>query len=208
MKLGIAHAFELRRYTEMLKNVVDTSRLISFVIFSVISFLFSCADKAPRGSIPFAPVDFEINLNGLDHVLRNPLSFRVFTEQDRRFPEERFGFSGVVIVSSATANELYAYDLCCPHEKKREIKVAPQDDGTAICEGCGSVFATIYGRGTVMQGPATEELQSYLVYPLPVQPGTFRVTNGVKFFLQVVLNNLGLPRLYNFSFKVHNAIVS
>ena len=132
MKLCIARAFERRRCTKILKNIIVTQQLISFVIFSVFSFLFSCAEKTPRGSIPFAPVDFEIILNGLDHVLRNPLSFKVFTEQDRRFPEERFGFSGVVIVSSATANELYAYDLCCPHENKREIKIAPRDDDSHL----------------------------------------------------------------------------
>ncbi len=139
--------------------------------------LLTCSDEAPHDSIPFAPVNFQIDLKVLDHSLQNPLTYKIFTEQDRRYEEDRFGFSGVMVVSNATATELYAYDLCCPYEKRREIRIVPDEYGTATCENCGSSFATLYGLGTVQHGPATQSLQRYNVFPIPSRPGSFRVAN-------------------------------
>lgn len=142
----------------------------------LISFSF-CTDESPRSTVPFAPVRFQIDLNGLDHTLKNPSSFKIFTEQDRRSQDDRFGYSGVFIVSHPTGGVPFAFDLCCPHEKIRTIKVVPNNDGFATCLSCGSVFETFYGFGTVKEGPSSEPLQRYSVYALPLQPEAFQVTN-------------------------------
>lgn len=159
--------------TQGKRSVVFKLALVLFLSMS----LGACKDETPRATIPFAPVSFQIDLNGLDHPLKNALSYKTFTEQDRRSGEDRFGYSGVLVVSDATGTSLYAYDLCCPHEKRRETKIVPNDDGTAECPVCGSMFVTLYGRGTVEKGPGTEPLQRYRVIPLAVHPGMFQVVN-------------------------------
>ncbi len=134
-----------------------------------------CADQVTRQTIPYAPVNIHIDLNGLDHTLRNPLAYKVFTEKDRRTDDERFGYSGVLVTSNADGTILYAYDLCCPHENKREVRVVPEDNGTATCLTCGTVFVTQYGLGTRDKGPSTEPLQRYRIEPFA--PGVYRVVN-------------------------------
>ncbi len=157
------------------KNRVGVKIVLLLILFLPLSF---CADEAPRATIPFAPVNFLIDLNGLDHPLKSPLSYKIYTDQDRRSDEDRFGFSGLLIVSANTTETvLYAYDLCCPHEKRRDIKVIPGDNGTAACPVCGSMFVTMYGFGTVEDGPASEPLQKYRVVPFPSRAGAYRVIN-------------------------------
>lgn len=147
-----------------------------FSLFWLGLLLFiGCTDESPRQTIPYAPVNVQIDLNGLDYTLRNPLSYKVFTEKDRRTDEERFGYSGVLVVSDAAGAALYAYDLCCPHEKKREVRVVPEDNGTATCPTCGTVFVTLYGLGTPEKGPASRPLQCYRV--ISTAPGVYRVIN-------------------------------
>ena len=157
-----------------LKRVFGIKVIHVWVLFLSLS---SCMDEAPRTTIPFAPVNFQIDLNGVDHPLKNPLSYKIFTEQDRRSRDDRFGYSGVFVVMNATGTALYVYDLCCPHEKKREITVTPEDNGTAACSLCGSKFVTMYEMVAVENGPSSEPLQKYHVIPVLNHPGTYRVTN-------------------------------
>lgn len=158
-----------------LKKTVGVKVALLLVLFLPLSF---CAEEAPRATVPFAPVSFLVDLNGLDHSLNSPLSYKVYTEQDRRSDEDRFGFSGLLVVSANTTETvLYAYDLCCPHEKRRDIKVVPGDNGTAACPACGSMFVTLYGFGAVEAGPASEPLQKYRIIPFPSRAGAYRVMN-------------------------------
>ncbi len=146
-----------------------------FLLWPSLLLSIGCADELPRQTVPYAPVNVQIDLNGQDHTLRNPLAYKIFTEKDRRTDDERFGYSGVLITSNADGTVLYAYDLCCPHEKKREVRVAPEDNGTATCPTCGTVFVTLYGLGTPEKGPATRPLQCYRV--ISTAPGVYRVVN-------------------------------
>ena len=158
-----------------LKKTVVVKIVLLLILFLPLSF---CADEAPRSTIPFAPVNFLIDLNGLDHSLKSPLSYKIYTEQDRQSNEDRFGFSGLLVAAANTTETvLYAYDLCCPHEKRRDIKVVPTGNGTAACPACGSTFVTMYGFGTVEEGPASEPLQKYHVLPFPSRLGTYRIIN-------------------------------
>ena len=153
----------------------------AFTLLLLLLWLPFCSDDAPRQTVPFAPVNFQLDLNGLDHSLKNSLSFKIFTEQDRRTDNDRFGYSGVLVISGmgvttdVTGTNFYAYDLCCPHEKNRKSTIIPEEDGTATCATCGSEFVTMYGLGTPQKGPATESLQRYRV--IPTQYGTYRVVN-------------------------------
>lgn len=142
-----------------------------------------CTDETDEFTIPFAPVNFTIDLRSYDHILNNALSYKIFTEKDRRVDSDRFGYAGLLVVTDATGNGIYAYDLCCPYEDDKHIRVEPRDDGKAKCPECGSVFVTMYGNtsgdimsgfGTPERGPATEALQSYRVMR---QNGVYRITN-------------------------------
>jgi len=146
---------------------------ISFAF--LLLFFASCGKEELRQTIPFAPVNFTIDLNRFDHSLRNPLTYKVFTESDRRTPTDRTGFGGLLIVSSIDGNQIFAFDLACPCQGRNNILVTPTAYGTAVCATCNSVFVTSFGLGTVRSGTARAPLQRYHVHQQSA--GVFFVRN-------------------------------
>ena len=155
------------------------------IALSLLFTLAACVDETDRYTIPFAPVNFTVDLLGYDHKLNNALSYKVFTEKDRRVDSDRFGFAGLLVVAVVNGNtlSLFAYDLCCPYEDSKIIKVEPRSDGKAECPVCGSVYVTMdgntsghtmYGFGTPEKGPSSEALQSYRVI---LQNGVYHISN-------------------------------
>lgn len=136
------------------------------VLLLILLSAVACVDKTEEFTIPFAPVNFEVHLASYDVELRNALAYKVFTEAERRRNTDRFGFAGLLVVSDVTGNLLFAYDLCCPYEDNKSIKVLPDGNGKAECTSCGSVFVTMYGQGSVVKGPASQSLQRYRIIPL------------------------------------------
>lgn len=152
---------------------------VAFTLSLILLIVVSCGEEAPRQTVPFAAVNFRIDPNGYDIELNSPLSYKIFTEEDRRLDTDRFGYAGVLVVSDAN-RALHAFDLCCPHEDSKQVVVAPEYeghgyDGKVKCASCGSVFVTMFGLGSVESGPSTEPLQKYNVVPL--QDGSCRVIN-------------------------------
>lgn len=145
------------------------------VLLLLLLLCTACLDETERFTIPFAPVYFEVQLTSYDVELRNPMSFKVFTDAERRRDTDRFGYAGLLVVADMTGNALYAYDLCCPYEDNKSIRVVHGGNGKAECPSCGSVFVTMYGRGNVVEGPASQSLQSYRVIPL--YQDTYRISN-------------------------------
>lgn len=146
-----------------------TVALFALVLF----FAVSCVDETPRFTVPFARVYFQVDVNGLDSDL-SFFSHKVFTRG--RTLGEHTGYGGLLVFRTHDG-EIFAYDLCCPFEDKREIKVTPTDNGKAVCPECGSIFVTMYGMGSVELGPATESLQVYAVRGNFQREGVFVVTN-------------------------------
>jgi nitrite reductase/ring-hydroxylating ferredoxin subunit len=145
------------------------------ILCMLVVVVLSCVDESSHLTIPYAPVSFRIELTGPDYLLRTPLSFITLSEKEQRLPTDRLGYAGLLVVSDATANAIYAYDLCCPYEDSKVIKVVPENNGSATCPQCKSVFVTMYGQGSVVSGPASESLQKYTVIPL--QQGSYRIIN-------------------------------
>ena len=158
----------------------------SFII--LISLLLSCEDQIPQNNIPYAPVNFKLMLDSRDNILKNGLAYITFTEKDRRLDSDSFGYGGLLVVTDNTGNAIYAYDLACPYEGKKNILVVPSDVGKVKCDECESVFITFYGSeipgrgmvgfGRAELGPAAKEkisLKSYNV--LPIKYGEFRIFN-------------------------------
>ena len=148
-------------------------KIVSILCFILLGF--SCSDETPRFTVPFAPVNFRVDVGGLDHQLNGALSYKVFTENDVRTQLDRLGYGGLLLVRDHQASALFAYDLSCPYEDQRNITLTPSDDGKAVCKTCGSVFVTMYGLGSVEAGPSQEPLQRYSV--IPQSNGVFIVRN-------------------------------
>lgn len=73
---------------------------------------------------------------------------------------DRTGFGGVMLVCDPNG-ELCAYDLACPVEVRRDVRVhidpSAELAGTAVCNECGSTY-NIYGYGMPMSGEAREKM--------------------------------------------------
>src|SRR5690554_1398922 len=121
-------------------------KLFIYTILTTIFLLLSCEGEIPRNNVPNATVNFRLQLNSYDDILNNNLAYKIFTEKDRRASTDRFGYSGLLVVTGRSVSEIYAYDLCCPYEGNKNIKITPRSDGKAECEECGSLFVTIYGN--------------------------------------------------------------
>lgn len=136
-----------------------------YFIICILGFIVSsCGKEEAKNVIDVYPVDFKIDLNNLDNALKTPGGIKTFEKP--RLGNEQVGCSGLLVVCSPLSEInnpiLFAYDLCCPHESQRNIKVTPSDkDGTAKCNKCGSVFDIYSGRGTVKSGPSGNPLQVY-----------------------------------------------
>lgn len=150
------------------------------IILCLILILPSCGKDESLNTIPAEAVYFEVNLiKSPDKNLRTPGNSETFTQP--RLSTDRIGYSGLLVICSAvpitsTTYQLYAYDLCCPNEKRRDIKVAAQGDGTAKCPQCGSVFEIFNGIGNVKSGPSKDNLQIYYAQFYNTGDGVFLIT--------------------------------
>ena len=133
-------------------------------LFPVLFFLTTCGREEMRQTIPYAPVNFTIDLNRFDHSLNNPFTYKIFREQDKRNPRDLVGLGGLLIVSRIDNNQLFAFDLACPCSGNPNVTVTPNNEGEAFCATCNSVFITSFGLGTVRSGNAPAHLQRYRVF--------------------------------------------
>lgn len=152
---------------------------IAAVFLLILLIVTSCGDETPRQTVPFAQVNFRVDLISYDSELKNPDRYKIFTEEQRRLDTDYFGYGGVLVVSGPSG-DLHAFDLCCPHEDNRQVVVVPDYEGSGYigkvkCPSCGSVFVTMFGLGSVESGPSMEPLQRYNVILL--QDRSSRIVN-------------------------------
>lgn len=152
---------------------------IKFILIAgLVLLLSSCGKEEDKYALP-GYVNFKVNVNLQDAELKNPTSVKLFTQP--RLGGESVGFSGLLVVCGAVPvtsgiYQLYAYDLCCRYENKREIKVVPDADGTtAKCPKCGSVYSIFNGVGNVISGPSENNLQRYYATYTGSEPGVFHI---------------------------------
>lgn len=148
-------------------------RSITILFFILLFSVASCVDEASSFTVPYSRVYFQIDINGLDSDLT---FFGHKTFVQGRTVGEQTGYGGLLAFRTIDGN-IFAYDLCCPYEDNREVKVKPADSGKAVCPKCGSVFVTMYGLGTAESGPSNESLQIYSVRKNLNREGVFVITN-------------------------------
>ncbi|MFV0420283.1 MAG: hypothetical protein ACK5KT_16345 [Dysgonomonas sp.] len=141
---------------------MNTLRYILIVILALLSF-FSCGKEEELNVIPVYPVNFKINLNSTDAILRSPGSYKEYLKPV--LATQSVGYGGLIIVNSIYATnvpDLFAFDLSCPNEGLANIRVKGANDGTATCEKCGRVY-DLMANGRLKGGSSELHLQRYRV---------------------------------------------
>lgn len=114
------------------------------IVCLVVLLAMSC-NKVNVSNIPYAPVYLALDLRYQDKDLVGLLNFKEITQP--RNAGEMVGFSGILVVNGYD-DQYYAYDLCCPHEANRNIKVEADNTGYAKCPKCGTSYEIALGTGT------------------------------------------------------------
>ena len=158
-----------------------------FIASLFIATLSSCGKEEPKYTIPASSVNFIINTSFLDNHLASGGNIGVYLRSkdkseydklitdikgvktyqgDGRSGNPRLGYSGLMIINTGAIlgeTPYAAFDLCCPYEKRENVRVIPTNDGTARCPQCNSTFDIMMGSGRPISGVASENLQSYYV---------------------------------------------
>ena len=130
----------------------------------------SCSKEEIKSTIPYAPVNFKIDLvaDKIDYF-----DYALFEQP--RLAGEYVGYAGLLIFRDHEG-VLFAFDLCCPYEKNRDIKVQPNTLGEAKCPACQTVYDIMHqGQGFVKSGPGKLHLQRYSV--LKSSEDIYRIRN-------------------------------
>ena len=132
-------------------------------------FLICSCDKFEESNIPFARVYLELDFRFQDKDIVGVFQHKSITKPRKAF--ESTGFAGVLVVCGLdpvnASTTYYAYDLCCPHESRQNIKIIPSDDGRATCPECKTIFDIGNGTGTPIKGVSQYPLRRYHVLPKP-----------------------------------------
>lgn len=128
-----------------------------FCTFMLIAL--SCS-KITESDIPYYRVYLALDLRYEDKDLVGLLNHKEITKP--RKAGEATGYSGLLVICG-NDNKYYAFDLCCPHEAEKNIKISATDVGTAECPECGTAYDISYGTGAPIKGPSKFALRRYNV---------------------------------------------
>lgn len=135
-------------------------------LFCLLVLLVCSCSQFEESDIPYAPVYLNIDLRFQDKDLVGIYNHKSITKA--RIAGEKTGYSGVLIVCGIDSygnTTYFAFDLCCPHEAKRDIIIEPNNAGTATCPECGTEFdiAAYGGTGAPVKGVSKYPLRRYAV---------------------------------------------
>lgn len=130
----------------------------------ILAAIASSCDSVDDDRIPPAPVRIDFAGQGEWDVygVGGALQWREFIKSQRLplgFPysdASQTGYAGVVLVGDFVG-EPQAYDLSCPVEMKRDVRVSVDpDQAVARCLVCGSTY-DIFRQGAPLSGKAAEK---------------------------------------------------
>lgn len=137
------------------------------IFFCLVVLLVMSCNKVNVSNIPYARVYLELDLQFKDKDLVGSLNFKEITNTAGQNYGTQLGYSGVLVVNGFSATtggtQYYAYDLCCPHEAEKNIKVKADNTGWAQCPECGTKYEIAYGSGTPSDGPSEFALTKFNV---------------------------------------------
>lgn len=127
--------------------------------------LQGCGKTESISRIPESRVSLQLNIDY--HRLTEPLTGRSFTSVNGLTANTFLGFGGVLVYYGLALDggfHHHAYDLACPVEVDRTVRVSIFESVKARCAKCGSTFDIQYGGGVPIGGVAQREgyfLRSY-----------------------------------------------
>jgi len=136
----------------------------------LLAFSFSGCDDNYYSSIPDVPVYIKLNLTAAHTAFKNSSNQFLLFEKNGVYNDliGGLGYGGVLVYSGLSLDDsgntvYYAFDMSCPYEADKDIKVYPKEDGfgEVVCEKCGSIYNLGYGFGNPTSGPSTESLKRY-----------------------------------------------
>lgn len=132
---------------------------ISLLICACVFALTGCKDDIYQSSIPDVSVHLELNLVSQYPLFANSVNeYILFTEP--RYVTDRIGYGGVIVYSTFEGKYV-AFDLACPVEVKRDIRVEPDGSGFMTCPSCGEVYDISFGLGYPTKGVSREPMKLY-----------------------------------------------
>ncbi|MBQ0007351.1 MAG: hypothetical protein KBT40_01340 [bacterium] len=146
-------------------------RLKYLVLVLTVLFSVGCEKVNEESPVPKYPVSYSIDYLIYAPILDTQGGYYVVTTPTEY--NQYLGFSGLLIFHGFD-DRFYAFDLCCPYECNREIRIVPESTGRATCPECGSEYDIGFGTGRPTKGPSTKVLRRYNV---SVTGSVVRVTN-------------------------------
>lgn len=155
---------------------MNLSRIARAILIASAAISASACHHVDDDRIPPAPVRITFNTIGDWHTygvagVGQPRVFRVADHLPPGFPYTALsytGFGGVLLVGDIHGQPV-AYDLACPVEAKATVRVRyVEDDMTAECPVCHSVYELVTNYGNPIAGTAAERgyaLRRYAVVP-------------------------------------------
>lgn len=146
-------------------------RLRLFLAFFIVVIWSGCDDNYVS-PIPLYPVSLKLNLTSTYPTFKNSIhQFLLF--EKRINVNDMIGYGGILVFSGIDPDSgntiYYAFDMACPYEVKRDVRVYPIKDGLGQvkCEKCGSVYNVFSGSGYPepnsgpAAGPDVKKLRRY-----------------------------------------------
>lgn len=126
--------------------------------------LCACTDTE-KNYFPSYRVNLELDLTFEDKALNEQMAYKTYIvgQTSGLAASDMTGFGGVLVYHGLGG--IAAYDLACPYEMKRTVRIEVAEDGIkAVCPQCGSEFGIFENAGAVLKGPATQGLKIYQTY--------------------------------------------
>lgn len=145
-------------------------RLYVGILILALIGLTGCEDTTIKSSVPTAPVQLTINTEaGLyvhfvpanvgEALIVDGAGYHFHGQTIPLTSTDYYGYSGVLIY--ITQDQQYAaFDLCCPHCKKRAVPCR-LDGFYLVCPTCDEHYDVSHGYGTPIKGVSKEALRKY-----------------------------------------------
>ena len=137
-------------------------RRLFFLIGILSLFAFTNSED---NYFPSYRVNLELDLTFEDKALNEQMAYKTYIvgQTSGLAASDMTGFGGVLVYHGLGG--IAAYDLACPYEMKRTVRIEVAEDGIkAVCPQCGSEFGIFENAGAVLKGPATQGLKIYQTY--------------------------------------------
>lgn len=167
--------------------------LLKFLSIIFLLFGVTSCETIDNNRIPALSVNIRLDNIGLwnTYGVGGYGIYRYFIRETREpgnfpFNESTYtGFGGVLLIGgmdpfTAETNIPLAYDMACPVECKREIRVRIDDNNLdAVCTMCGSRYDVVAAGGAPVDGPALTGEVKYRLQPyrcIPASMGGYIIT--------------------------------